>query len=109
MIDFVRVAAACAGLLMPLVATAQADTLDKIRERGEVRWGGDQEGGGPYIYPVPEDPSRLTGFEVDLMELLAARLKVRSQFKQGEWENLPDLLRRGDIDVITNGYELTSA
>jgi polar amino acid transport system substrate-binding protein len=83
------------------------DALDRVRREGVLRWGGDQEGGGPYIYPVPKDPRRVTGFEVELMDLVANRLNVRAEFTQCEWENLPDLLRIGDIDAIVNGYELT--
>jgi polar amino acid transport system substrate-binding protein len=85
------------------------DSLDRVKQRGVLIWGGDQEGGGPYIYPRPDDPKQVTGFEVDLMALLAARMGVRSQFKQCDWKTLPDLLRIGDIDCITNGYELTDA
>jgi polar amino acid transport system substrate-binding protein len=96
-----------ACFLSMLVAPARADTLDDIRKRGEIRWGADQSGGGPYVYPDPASPDQAVGFEVDLMELLAKRLGVRSEFKQCEWTNLPDLLRTGDIDVIVNGYELT--
>jgi polar amino acid transport system substrate-binding protein len=89
------------------IAASRGDALDEIRTRGQIRWGGDQEGGGPYVYPNPADPNRVTGFEVDLMDLLAKRLGVRSEFQQSEWITLPDLLRSGKIDVITNGYELT--
>jgi polar amino acid transport system substrate-binding protein len=96
------------GISLFLSPRAQADTLDVVRQRGALRWGGDQEGGGPYIYPLPDDPGRVTGFEVDLMDQLASRLGVRSEFRQGEWTNLPDLLRTGNIDVIVNGYELNS-
>src|SRR5690349_18930587 len=99
--------AACVSLVLVLASSVRADTLDQVRQRGALRWGGDQEGGGPYIYPRPDDPRQVTGFEVDLMELLAARLGVRSEFQQREWTNLPDSLRVGDIDVIANGYELT--
>jgi polar amino acid transport system substrate-binding protein len=96
------------ALLLQLVlgGFASADTLDQIQERGSIRWGADQEGGGPYVYPSPDDPGRVIGFEVDLMALLAAQLGVQSEFKQCEWTALPSLLQRGDIDVITNGYEL---
>jgi polar amino acid transport system substrate-binding protein len=72
----------------------------------ELTWGGDQEGGGPYIYPRADDPTQVTGFEVDLMDLLAQRLGRRARFQQCEWVNLSDLLRIGDIDCIVNGYEL---
>lgn len=86
---------------------ASADTLDQIRQRGTLRWGGDQEGGGPYIYPRPDDPEVLTGFEVELMDLIGKRLGVRAVFQQCQWDKLPDLLRTEGIDVIANGYELT--
>jgi polar amino acid transport system substrate-binding protein len=99
----------CLAVPLAHASTAAADTLDLVRQRGSLQWGGDQEGGGPYIYPVPDDPSRVTGFEVELMDLLAAKLDARSQFKQGEWTNLPDLLRTRNIDAIVNGYELNPA
>jgi polar amino acid transport system substrate-binding protein len=98
-----------AFLCLLLVSAARADGLDEVRRRGALRWGADQEGGGPYIYPDPRASGRVVGFEVDLMALLAERLGVRSEFRQCEWSNLPDLLRAGGIDVITNGYELTGA
>ena len=102
-------AAVCAVLLLAPAAVARADTLDDVRARGTIRWGGDQEGGGPYIYPRRDDPSRVAGFEVGLMDLLAARLAVRPEFKQGEWDKLLDLVRRRDIDIVVNGYELTAS
>jgi polar amino acid transport system substrate-binding protein len=90
-------------------AHARGDALADIRQRGVLRWGADQEGGGPYVYPDPQNPKRIRGFEVDLMELLAKKLGVKSQFQQCEWSNLKDLLRTGGIDVIANGYELTGS
>jgi polar amino acid transport system substrate-binding protein len=90
-------------------AAVRGDALDRVQNSGVLPWGGDQEGGGPYIYPSPDDSKRLLGFEVELMDLVAAKLGVRAEFHQCEWVNLPDLLRTGGIDVIANGYELTSA
>jgi polar amino acid transport system substrate-binding protein len=100
-----RLAACVAALLT--VSAARADTLDQVRERGTLRWGGDQEGGGPYIFPDPANPTKLAGFEVELMDQLGSSLGVTAQFKQGEWKLLLDMLRRRDIDVVCNGYELT--
>lgn len=88
---------------------ARADTLDEIRRRGTLVWGADAEGGGPFIFPRNDDPSQVQGFEVELADLLAKRLEVKAQFQQGQWEKLPDLLDRGDIDVVINGYEWTPA
>ena len=99
-------------LLLALCATAWArpalaDRLADVRQRGVLQWGGDQEGGGPYVYPRQDDPNQVTGFEVELANRLAEYLHVRSEFIQGQWDNMPDMLRTGKVDVIMNGYELT--
>jgi polar amino acid transport system substrate-binding protein len=92
------------GLIALITATsALADTLDDIQKRGTLRWGGDDQGGGPYIY---EDKDRkVTGFEFELAEYLAKELGVRSELVTSEWEMLPQKLDRGGIDVVLNGYE----
>lgn len=83
------------------------DALSRIRQRGVLRWGADQEGGGPYVYPRTDDPTQVMGFEVEIAELLARHLGVQAQFVQGQWDKLPDLMERGDIDIVLNGYEWT--
>lgn len=84
------------------------DELDDIRARGELVWGADQEGGGPYVYPDPGDPTRLRGFEVELAGLLAAELGVKARFFQADWTTLPEFLENDMIDVVLNGYEWTA-
>ena len=42
-----------------------ADHLKEIRARGVLHWGADAEGGAPYVYPDPQKPEQLIGFEVD--------------------------------------------
>ena len=42
-----------------------------MKNSGELRYGSDMEGGGPYAYPDPNSPRGVTGFEVELMALLA--------------------------------------
>jgi len=102
------IALAFAGLFLLNASTASAqDALEKIRQRGSLVWGADQEGGGPFIYPAADDPTRLEGFEVEIAEYLAGKLGVKSQFQQGQWDKLPDLMDRGDIDIVLNGYEWT--
>ena len=92
--------------LMPDALKAD-DALDAIRKRGTLIWGADQEGGGPFVYPNPENPEALVGFEVELAELIAAHLGVKAEFAQGQWDKLPDIMERGDIDIVLNGYEWT--
>ena len=88
---------------------AAEDALDRIRQRGTLRWGADEEGGGPYVYPRSDDPAHVTGFEVEIADLLAQQLGVKAEFQQGQWDKLPDLMERGDIDIVLNGYEWTPA
>src|SRR5262245_32364394 len=94
-------------LVLGAHGSAQADALADIQRRGTLRWGGDQEGGGPYVFPRDDDPRRVTGFEVDLAEAIAARLKVKAEFTQGQWDKLGDMLHVRKLDVVLNGYELT--
>ncbi|OWY73385.1 hypothetical protein B7486_03310 [cyanobacterium TDX16] len=99
----------CIGI-SPLLVVESAhaiDALDRIRDCGELVWGADQEGGGPFVFPDPDNPDVLRGFEVDLAELLAAELGVRPKFYQADWTSLPEFLENGAIDVVLNGYEWT--
>ncbi len=94
-------------LLLFIPSQARAEKLAEVRARGALRWCGDQEGGGPYIYPLESDPSQVIGFEVELAAKLAAYLSLEPQFIQGQWDKLGDLVRVQKCDVVLNGYELT--
>ncbi len=85
-----------------------ASTLAQIRARGVLTYGADLQGGEPYLYEDPKDPSHLLGFEVDIMDALARRLGVRAQMKQYAWSNLVPSLQRGDFDIAMNGLEATA-
>ncbi len=95
--------------LMPVSpAFGQDDSPRTIQTLGTLVWGADQEGGGPFVFPDEKDPNKLVGFEVELAELIAEHMGVKAQFAQGQWDKLPDLLDRGDIDIVLNGFEWNS-
>lgn len=73
----------------------------------ELVWGADAEGGAPYIFPNPRDPSQIVGFEMDLATALAARMGRTSRFVQNQWDGLVPGLERGEYDVVINGLEIT--
>jgi polar amino acid transport system substrate-binding protein len=98
-------AIACA-LCATSAVSARADGLDDVRARGRLLWGADKEGGGPFVYPDPDSPDRVVGFEVELAALLARELGVKDEFFQGQWDTLPSILQTGKIDIVLNGYEL---
>jgi len=93
-----------AGGAIPVHAT---DTLEEIKTRGTLLWGADAEGGAPYVYPDPQKPDQLVGFEHDLAEAIAARLGVKAQMVQNQWDQLVPALERRNFDIILNGLELT--
>ena len=84
-----------------------SDTLELIRSRDVLRWGADAEGGAPYVYPDPQKPEQLIGFEVDLAEALAAKLGVKATMVQNQWDQLIPALERGNFEIILNGLEIT--
>src|SRR5439155_19733342 len=87
--------------------TFAADHLQEIKERGVLLWGADAEGGAPYVYPDPQKPEQLIGFEYELAEALARRLGVKARVVQNQWDQLIPALDRGNFDIILNGLELT--
>src|SRR5437867_3825239 len=92
--------------VLPLTSVG-ADTLQTIRSRGTLTWGADAEGGAPYVFADPQEPSRMTGFEYDLAQALAAKLGVKAQLVQNSWDGLVPGLERGNFDIILNGLEIT--
>jgi polar amino acid transport system substrate-binding protein len=100
------------GIVLILLASRPgagfcADHLQEIQKSGVIRWGADAEGGAPYIYPDPQHPEQLTGFEFDLANALAAKLGVKAQMVQNQWDQLIPALQRGNFDIILNGLEIT--
>lgn len=88
-------------------AGAWAADLDEVKARGELRWGGDLQGGEPYVFEDPQQPDKIQGFEVEIAEALGRELGARAKFKQNDWSNLVPALERGDFDMILNGLEET--
>jgi polar amino acid transport system substrate-binding protein len=72
-----------------------------------LRWGGDLQGGEPFVFRDPRNPQWLRGFEVEIVESVARRLGVRAEFVQVDWATLLSSLARGDFDVAVNGLEVT--
>ena len=83
-------------LTTPAVASAQ-----------ELVWAADAEGGAPYSFRDPRNPSRIIGFEVDLADALAKRMGRTARFVQNQWDGLVPGLERAQYDVVINGLEVT--
>ena len=73
-----------------------------------LRWAADTSSGAPYVFQDPADPTKLVGFEVDLIEALAAELGTTTEFVQNQWDGLIPGLNRGEYDLAINGIEITA-
>lgn len=72
-----------------------------------LRWGGDSEGGFPYMFPDPKDPKKLIGFEVDIVDALAKVMDRKPVYVNNAWDNLIPGLERNLYDIAINGLEVT--
>ena len=72
-----------------------------------LRWGGDAEGGSPFVEADPQDPTKLEGFDVEIAELIAAELGRTPRFIQVMFTSLDQSARRGDFDIGLSGIEDT--
>jgi polar amino acid transport system substrate-binding protein len=89
------------GALVILVVVGNALTLRA--DDPPLKWGMDDEGGAPYVFDKMQK-----GFEVDLATYLAKELNRKSEPVNGNWDKLPELLQKKDIDIVLNGYEYRS-
>src|SRR5205823_13540642 len=85
------------ALLCPGAVKAQSGLV--------LRWGGDAEGGAPYVEADPNDPSHVTGFDVEVAQVLAAGLGRSATFVQSGFTTLDAAVSRGDFDVALSGIE----
>ena len=105
-----RIALGSSALIVALLVhgSTHAGELDgTVRKAGELSWGGDLQGGAPYVFEDEKEPGKIRGFEVDIAEALGRRLGLRPRFVQNDWSNLVPALERGDFDLALNGLEDT--
>lgn len=73
----------------------------------KLRWGADIQSGAPYSYKSPEDPSKVVGFEAEIVDAIARELGMQAEFVQNSWAGLIEGLNRGDYEMVVNGLEIT--
>ena len=72
-----------------------------------LRWGGDAEGGAPFVEADPNDPSNVRGFDVDVAAEIAKGLGRRPEFVQVAFTAIDQSVARGDFDIGMSGVEDT--
>src|SRR6476659_10449862 len=91
-------------LVIALVFLSSARGDNKI-----FRWGGDAEGGAPFVEADPSDPSKLRGFDVEVANEIAKGLGKRPEFVQVSFSDIDQSVQRGDFEIGMSGVEDTPA
>ena len=96
----------CTAILLALLAASHPAPAQNAFGH-ELRWGGNSEGGVPFIFYDPAAPERLTGFETEIAEALTKAMGLKPRFVQNVWDILIPGMKRGLYDMAVNGIEVT--
>ncbi|GAB5466005.1 MAG: ABC transporter substrate-binding protein/permease [Candidatus Kapaibacteriales bacterium] len=72
-----------------------------------IRWAADTESGAPYVFEDPANPTKLIGFEAEIINAIAKSVGYKTKFVQNSWDGLIPGIKRDDYDVAINGLEIT--
>lgn len=94
----------CLLFLTGQLASAQSPSSDNDKV---IRWAADAESGAPYVFQDPANPTRIIGFEAEIIRAIGKAVGYRTEFVQNSWDGLIPGIDRGDYDVAINGLEIT--
>jgi polar amino acid transport system substrate-binding protein len=87
--------------------------LSLATQQGQGRvllWGGDAEGGAPFVEADPTNPAVVRGFDVEVADRISRGLGRRSsRFVQVQWSSIDQSVERGDFALGLSGVEDTPA
>jgi His/Glu/Gln/Arg/opine family amino acid ABC transporter permease subunit len=95
--------------LLIFVLTAVLCATSARAQAPELRWGGDAEGGAPFVEADPNNPARVVGFDVEVAALIARGLGRSARFVQVGFTSIDASVARGDFDIGMSGIEDTPA
>jgi len=90
-----------------IVLAAMFAALAARADDAIFRWGGDAEGGAPFVEADPRDPSRLRGFDVEVANEIAKGLGRKPEFVQVAFQDIDQSVQRGDFEIGMSGVEDT--
>ena len=78
-------------------------------QQAELRWAGDPEGGAPFVEADPADPTKVTGFDVEIAQLIARGLNRTPRFSFVPYASIDQAIERGTAEIGLSGMEDTPA
>jgi polar amino acid transport system substrate-binding protein len=70
-----------------------------------LRWGGDAEGGAPFVEADPANPAQVRGFDVEIASIIGHALHREPVFVQVAWPSIEASVERGDFSIGMSGVE----
>jgi polar amino acid transport system substrate-binding protein len=70
-----------------------------------LRWGGDAEGGAPFVEADPANPAKVRGFDVEIAQMIGRALDRKPVFVQVAWSSIEASVERGDFSIGMSGVE----
>lgn len=100
---------ACGGNLPTASATPGAQAIGRkgLLVPSFLQWGATSDGGAPYVFQDPNNPSQLIGFELEIAQELAKLMGVTQKEAETDYTQLDQALQTKKFDMIMNGWEIT--
>lgn len=86
---------------------AATDSSTSLLGIKEIRYGADASSGAPYCFIDAADPSKVKGFDVEIIEAIGARLGLPVRLVKNSWDGLIPGLDRESYDVVIDGVVIT--
>ena len=84
-------------------------SLTAAAQPPELTWAGDPEGGAPFVEADPADPNKVTGFDVEIAELIAKGVNRTPHFLFVPYGSIDQAIERGTAEIGLSGMEDTPA
>src|SRR5437763_5684328 len=78
-----------------------------LKTPGLLQWGATSNGGAPYVFPDPGNPTQLVGFEYEIGQAIAKLMGVTSKQVENDYGQMEQALLAGKFDMVMNGWEKT--
>lgn len=88
-----------------LASCGRSASSEKEAAKPPFRWGGDAEGGAPFVEADPANPAVVRGFDVEIAGMIAQGLGREPRFIQVAWASIGQSLERGDFEIGLSGVE----
>ena len=101
--------ASCGGNVSTTSPTPGTTRIESqgLKLPGALQWGASTDGGAPYIFRNPANPSQIVGFEFEIADAIAKLMGIRQKLIDTDYAQLEQALQANKFDVIMNGWEIT--